>query len=208
MQYVRLNVEISYSQSCATAAKKLADIKLADDEKLILLDLESTVNAADIESEFSDYAGLIMGSEEQRRGDSATSACGGVIEHLGKARGEAAITDTKGNLHDFDIVFNHMKGKLPILSLRNFVKRKNSVRINEHGGYIKNKLTGATIPVYEHHDVYYVKIEVKKPSSQPNSSTDSDRSGFARQGRWMITSVIKVRQPRHPVVFAVHLTVL
>ena len=124
-----------------------------------------------------------MGSEEQRRGDSASNACGGVIENLGKARVEAAITDTKGNLHDFDIVFNHMKVKLPILSLRSVVKRKSSVRINEHGGYIKNTLTGATIPVYEHDDVYYVKIKVKKLSSQSNSSTDSDRSGFARRGR-------------------------
>ena len=161
---VSKGADYSTRKAAARAAKKLAGIHLEEDEKLILLDSGSSIDAADVEEEFPEYADRIVQGHAKHRGASATTACGGVVENKGKVIVEAVLTDVKGHDHEFSIPFNHMKVQLPIMSLRNAVKRKNTAMIDEHGGYLQNRASGAQIPIYEHEGVYYLKIKVKRPS--------------------------------------------
>ena len=69
-----------------------------------------------------------------------------------------------------------MKGKVPILSVRQNVKDRNRVASEDDGGYIQNKSTGKRIRFFEHQGVYDMKIKLKTPQpSEPDM-------GFVRPG--------------------------
>ena len=93
---------------------------------------------------------------------------------------DACLADKNGRLADFPIPFNDMKVQLPILSLRNTMKRGHSARLNENGGYLRNLITRTKVPVYEKEGVYYLKVKIRSPDTDTTSS--SPDAGFARQG--------------------------
>ena len=171
-------------KAAAKAAKKLADIHLEDDEKLILLDSGSSMDAANIEEEFPAYASLATQGSEQDVGDAATSACGGVIVNNGKVTVNANVTDKNGKVIDFPIPFNNMNVQLPILSLRNTMKRGHTARLNEKGGYLRSLMTGTRIPVHVKEGVYFLKVKILRPPSEPDVPPPPiPEPGFARPGR-------------------------
>ena len=61
-------------KAAAKAAKKLANIHLEHDERLILLDSRSSLDAADIEVDFPDHLPLVTGGSDQHNGNAATTA--------------------------------------------------------------------------------------------------------------------------------------
>ena len=176
----RLNTE----KAAARAAKKLADLHLEDDEKLILLDSGSSMDAANIEEDFPLYVSSVTQGSEQNGVGGATSACGGVITNKGKVTVNASVTDKNGKAIDFPIPFNNMTVQLPILSLRNTMKRGHTARLNDKGGYLRSLETGTKIPVYVKEGVYYLKVKILKPPCEPEVPPPPiPDPGLARPGR-------------------------
>lgn len=175
----RLNTK----KAAAKAAKKLASVHLEEDERLILLDSGSSMDAADIGEEFPAYSQLVVLETDQETGNAATTACGGIVVNKGKVIIGASIEDNKGGTHDFPLPFNDMKVQIPILSLRNTMKRGHTARLNDKGGYLRKLSDGAKIPVYEKEGVYYLKVKLHKPPPVPPPPPPVPESGFARPGQ-------------------------
>ena len=80
-------------KAAAKAAKKLANIQLEDDERLILLDSGSSLDAADIAVDFPHYLPLVIGGSDQHSGNAATTACGGIVTNKGRVVVDASLAD-------------------------------------------------------------------------------------------------------------------
>ena len=74
-----------------------------------------------------------------------------------------------------------------LLSVRKMIKRDNSVKFRDGGGWIQNSKTGAKIHFYEHEGVYFLKLKVKTPGTKALLDDMVDnllhRQPFGRQGR-------------------------
>lgn len=168
-------------KAAAKAARKLASIHLEEDERLILLDSGSSLDAADIETEFPNYLALVQDSKKDEDDIAATTACGGVVTNKGKVVIAGTIKDKKGESYDFPLPFNNMKVQIPILSLRNVMKRGHTARLNDTGGYLRNLSNGSKVPVYEKEGVYYLKVKIR--DAPPTPHAPPPESVFARLGR-------------------------
>ena len=104
----------------------------------------------------------------------AETACGGVLKNLGTVRVQA-----EADGQSIGINFVNMKVKCPILSVRKICRENHEVKIHRHGGVIRHNESGKEIKFFEYRGVYYVKLKVKKPTSQIPPATEA---GFARQG--------------------------
>ena len=93
---------------------------------------------------------------------------------------DASLADKNERLIDFAVPFNDMKVQLPILSLRNTMRRSHSARLNENGGYQRNSITRSKVPAYGKEGVYYLKEKIRSPV--PDTVSSSPDAGFARPG--------------------------
>ena len=130
---------------------------------------------------YPNYLPFVKGNEDMDNASCATTACGGVVSNNGKVTVAASVKDRRGETMDFPIPFNNMEVQIPILSLRNTMKRGHTARLNQRGGYIKNLMNGQRAPVYEREGVYYLKVKIRAPPPLPDVS--SSEVGFARPGR-------------------------
>ena len=150
-------------------ARKMSKIQLNADERLVMVDSGSFVHAIDADVELPGHS--IEPPTEAARTQIGETACGGLLHNLGSVR-----VDFQADGEDAFVVFNHMKVKVPILSVRQLVKDHNRVAFEDDGGYIHNKSTGKRIRFFEYQGVYYMKMKLK--TLQP-SKQDMD---FARPG--------------------------
>ena len=67
----------------------------------------------------------------------------------------------------FPVNFKDMEIELPILSVRKMVKRGNDVRLVPDGGTITTRDTGRSIRFHEHEGVYFLKLRIAGPKSDP-----------------------------------------
>ena len=154
----------------AKAFKKVADVQLAEDEILAMIDSGSFENAIDADEDLPDHEVTPPPPNAME----AETACGGVLKNLGTIRIQA-----EADGQSIGINFVNMKVKCPILSVRNICGEKHEVKIHRHGGVIRHNESGKEIKFFEYRGVYYVKLKVKKPTSQIPPATEA---GFARQG--------------------------
>jgi hypothetical protein len=78
------------------------------------------------------------------------------------------------------VTFDHMKVKIPILSVRKLIKDNNEVYINRKGGVITNLDSGKQIKFFNHQGVYYLKLKIHDPKHSQFS--DQNESDFVRRG--------------------------
>ena len=150
-------------------------IDLADDEMLALVDTGSNIHAADADVHFPLYSGLVRSTPASRRGHTATAAGEQKLQNLGKF-----VVHGNADGQDLRIPFNHMKVKLPILSVRELMTKGCKMTLTENGGVIQNKSKNQQINFIVHNDLWYIKLKVKPP---PSSEADKARpSPFGRQG--------------------------
>jgi hypothetical protein len=145
-------------------AKKFdGHIKLAHDEKLVMVDSGSFCHAIDAEVELPEHE-LIQLSKNEGKGD-GESACGSIMRRLGKVKTQGSVEGVSLN-----VLWNSMKVKVPILSVRRLVRDCHSVRFRDDGGYIRNLTTGEKIPFFEFQGVYYLIMKIKPPPEPECSS--------------------------------------
>ena len=150
-------------------------VHLEDDEMLALVDTGSNIHAADADVHFPMYANTVRSTPASRRGHTATAAGGQKLQNLGKF-----VVHGNADGQDLRIPFNHMKVKLPILSVRELMSKGCKMTLTEHGGVIRNKMKNQQINFVVHDDLWYVKLKVKPP---PSSEAAVDlASPFGRQG--------------------------
>ena len=82
------------------------------------------------------------------------------------------------NGHELDIDWNVMKVTVPILSVRRLAKKMWNTNFREHDGYLKHRVTGARIPVFEHKGVYYLKYKITGINGKSGTMRPE---GFTRQ---------------------------
>ena len=155
-------------QDLTRAARQIGSWKLVQGELIALLDSGSFTHAIDADVELPDHD--VVACDPDAPGNSAESACGGIIKKLGVVKTTGMIDDV-----EVDVTWNHMKVATPILSVRRLVKDGNDLYINKKGGFIINLATGKMMKVYNFQGVYYVKMMIT--SGKANSS-----SGFHRPG--------------------------
>ena len=153
--------------------RKVRGLELGDDEILALVDTGSSIHAADADVHFPAYSSTVRRPSRQRSAG-ATTAGGHKLEHLGKF---SISADTDGQT--VRIPFNHMKVKLPILSVRQMMSKGGKLTLTEHGGKISNSGTGQSINFVIHDDLWYVKLKVNRP---PASESRQPHLPFGRQG--------------------------
>ena len=167
----RLTALPTNTKKLRRALKKLSAINfdLDDDEVLALVDTGSSIHAADADMHFGEYASQVRKPKGASVTAAATTAGGHRLENLGKF-----VVNATTNGHDIKIPFNHMKVKLPILSVRQMLNKGGQLSLNEAGGSITNPNAGQTINFIVHEGLWYMKLKVGKPSkSMP----------FGRQGK-------------------------
>ena len=150
-------------------------IALADDECLALIDTGSNIHAADAEVHFPEYAKSVRPTAASKSGHSATAAGGHKLFNLGKFT-VSATSDGQ----DVRVPFNHMKVKLPILSVREMMSKGSRMTLTESGGIIRNREKNQAIRFIVHDDLWYMKLKVKPPPASDNA--DLSKSPFGRQG--------------------------
>ena len=155
---------------------KSARIQLEDDEMLCLVDTGSSIHAADADVHFPDYARTVRQSSASRRGHAATSAGGHRLENMGKFT-VSATTDGQ----DVKVPFNHMRVKIPILSVREMMSKGSYMTLTETGGKIVNPKANKCVNFFVYDDLWYMKFKVKPPSLTENA--DLSASPFGIQGR-------------------------
>ena len=114
-------------------------LDLEDDEVLALVDTGSSIHATDADLHFPSYSSKVRQSS-QKRSAGATTAGGHRLDNLGKLDVSA---DADGQT--VRIPFNHMKVKLPILSVRQMMGKGCQLTLTEHGGKITNPVTRQSI---------------------------------------------------------------
>ena len=92
------------------------------------------------------------------KGETATTACGGVLVNRGKC-----VVSGTANGQKVSIPFQDMDVELPIVSVRKCVKSEKYVRFNEEGGEMKDRATGKTIQIYNLEGTYYMNLKVGDP---------------------------------------------
>ena len=113
-------------------------------------------------------------SEGQRAAgvtNAATTAGGHRLENLGKF-----VVNATSDGQDIKVPFNHMKVKLPILSVRQMLNKGGRLSLHETGGSITNPKIGQTINLIVHEGLWYMKLKVGRP-------TASLPTPFGRQGK-------------------------
>ena len=136
-------------------------IHVGPDEQLVLMDSGSTVNVAKIKKHFPAYEDLVIPSKGSLRGETATTACGGILVNRGKV-----VVHGSSDGQEVSIPFQDMDVELPIVSVRKCVKAGKDVRFYEGGGQLKDRKTGKTIQIYELDGTYYMKLKVHSPEHQ------------------------------------------
>ena len=149
-------------------------IEIKEGEVLALVDTGSNIHAADVDLHFNSYAHTVRTSPSQRRGHPATTAGGHQLDNLGKFT-VSAIADGQ----EIRIAFNHMKVKLPILSVRQMMGKGSRMSLTEEGGTISNDRTNQSINFIVHDDLWYVKLKVQPP---PSANKPTPNMPFGRQG--------------------------
>ena len=167
-----------HSKKLSRKIRKLESqqFQLEDDEMLCLVDTGSSLHAADAEIHFPEYLKTVKPSSASRRGHAATSAGGHRLENLGKFTVNA-VTDGQ----DVKVPFNHMKVKIPILSVREMMSKGSYMTLTEDGGKIVNQNIGRCVNFFVHDDLWYMKFKVKPPNEQAQSQLPD--SLFGRQGK-------------------------
>ena len=153
-------------------------VEVGPGEQLVLMDSGSTVNVAKIAKHFPAYAHLVVPSKGSIKGETATTACGGILVN----RGKVTISGTT-NGQKVSIPFQDMDVELPIVSVRKCVKSGKDVRFNEEGGEMKDRATGKTIPIYNLEGTYYMKLKVDDPEHNALLLDKMKIPVFARPGR-------------------------
>ena len=162
-------------QELSRALRKLPrNTPLADDEILALVDTGSNIHAADADVHVPDCAPLVRRAPTQKSSHAATTADGHRLDNLGKFTISASA-----NGQDIKIPFNHMKVKLPILSVRQMLSKGGRLGLTETSGCITNSRTRQRINFIVHDDLWYMKLKVQKPPSDNGCKPDT---GFGRQG--------------------------
>ena len=136
-------------------------IHMGRDEQLVLMDSGSTVNVAKIAKHFPAYAELVIPSKGSLRGETATTACGGILVNRGKC-----VVHGSSDGQEVSIPFQDMDVELPIVSVRKCVKAGKDVKFYEGGGQLKDRNTGKTIQIYELDNTYYMKLKAHSPEYQ------------------------------------------
>ena len=148
-------------------------LDLKEDEVLALVDTGSSIHAADADVHFPAYSSKVRQSSHKKSAG-ATTAGGHRLENLGRFNVSA---DADGQT--VRIPFNHMKVKLPILSVRQMMSKGGQLTLTEHGGKITNATTRQSINFVIHDDLWYVKLKVNKP---PTNEGRQPSLPFGRQG--------------------------
>ena len=140
---------------------------------LALVDTGSNLHAADCEVHFPQYAKLVRAPKHSKVAR-ATTAGGHKLDHLGKF-----TVDATTDFQDVTIPFNHMKVKLPILSVRQMLGKGSVMTLTEDSGLIQNHRTGHSIRFLIQDGLWYMKLKVKPPTT----NEDTSASPFGRQGK-------------------------
>ena len=136
-----------------------------------MLDSGSFTHAIDADVELPDHEVELCDSDAP--GNSAESACGGIIKKWGTVKTTGTVDEV-----DVNVTWNHMKVGTPILSVRRLVKDGNDVYINKKGGYIINLATGKMMRFYNFQGVYYVKMMITSGlQSKVHNAADFHRPG-------------------------------
>ena len=98
------------------------------------------------------------------------------MENLGQFT-VSAITDGQ----DVKVPFNHMRVKIPILSVREMMTKGSYMTLTETGGKIVNPKAGKCVNFFVYDDLWYMKFKVKPPALAEGA--DLSASPFGRQGR-------------------------
>ena len=73
--------------------------------------------------------------------------------------------------------------EMPILSVRNIVRKDNYVTFRDGGGYIKNVKTGHKMRFVKRQGVYFIKVQVQAPSPGKASEGLKPTAGFDGPGQ-------------------------
>ena len=161
----------SNKKKWAKAVKKTSKTMLENDEILAMIDSGSFLHAIDADVSLPGHEITpVTGPDAHRH---AETACGGILHRLGMVKTCGSVDGTAVNM-----VWNHMKVKVPIVSVRQLVRDGHGVSIGEGGGHIRNTSSGKEIPFFEHAGVYYMKMKIKPPSQ---SVGDNNESVFSRR---------------------------
>ena len=147
----------SNKKGMTKAVRKLDNIHLDEDERLVMVDTGAFCHAVDAEVEFPQHS--IEPLKTSEMGKDAESACGGIMRRLGKIRTEGTVEGMQLNVR-----WNVMKVKVPILSVRRLVHDNHEVSIGRDGGFLHNLRNDDKIPFFEHQGVYYLKMKIHRPS--------------------------------------------
>ena len=71
---------------------------------------------------------------------------------------------------------------MPMLSVRNTVRRGNYETFRDVGGYIKNVKTGYKMRFVERQGVYFIKVQAEAPSPGKASERFKPMSDFSQPG--------------------------
>ena len=121
----------------------MSKIQLGADERLVMVESGSFVYAIDADVELPGHN--VEPPTEAAKAQIGETACGGLLHNLGSAR-----VDFQAGGEDAFVDFNHMKMKVPILGVRQLVKDRNRVAIEDDGGYTHNRSTGKRIRFFEY----------------------------------------------------------
>jgi hypothetical protein len=128
----------------------------------VMMDSGASIHAGDFEELVKHFPGLILKvSKGQKTGEYALTADGTKIFNKGEFTLEGEINGVP-----LSIKFTNMKVKVPVASVRLFVRAGCSVSFYEGGGRITNDKNGATIDFIELGGVYFLKLRVDRKNSQ------------------------------------------
>ena len=158
----------SSRKSLSKVVKRISSqISCGPDEKLVMVDSGAFTSAINARTELPQFQLIPISIDEQS--PDGESACGGILKCYGRVKTTGTVEGIP-----LDVTWQSMDVKVPILSVRQLIKNKCSVRFHKGGGYIKNTVTCERIPFFEHQGVYYLKMKFKSPKSP------HPESGFAQ----------------------------
>ena len=160
----RMDALPSHPKGVAKAYRKVSQVPVKEGEVLCMVDSGSFVHAIDAENDLPGHDIEWFGESEASKGVAET-ACGGILRRLGLVRCKGTIDG-----HDVEIQWNHMKVKCPILSVLRLTKEGNEVILRNNGGEILNLKSGKRIPFFQHNGVYYLRLQVKRPTGDASES--------------------------------------
>ena len=73
--------------------------------------------------------------------------------------------------------FTNMKVDIPVASVRTLVKSGNEVEFFEGGGIVRNRDSGAELPIVEMSGVYFLKLKLRDPVPETASPAPFGRPG-------------------------------